>query len=163
MNQRWLWIVCGGLLLVLAAGILSGRSSTDQPTASAVQAAPPKMPGLRPVEDDMHEFMEYAFEPGYKRLKANLAAEPDAAGWKAIKGDALTLAEAGNLLLMRLPEEEALSWARHAAAVRQSAGKLYTDAKKKNYAAARRSWEATIANCNHCHDVFAEGKYQLKP
>ena len=36
-----------------------------------------------PVEKSMHEFMEYVFQPGYKRLKKNMASEPaNKAAWK---------------------------------------------------------------------------------
>ncbi len=38
----------------------------------------------------MHEFMEYMFQPTYKRLQKSIAAEPtDKAGWKGIKADSL--------------------------------------------------------------------------
>ena len=30
-----------------------------------------------PVEPDMHEFMEYVFQPTYKRLKHSIATEPE--------------------------------------------------------------------------------------
>ena len=37
------------------------------------------------VEDSMHEFMEYVFQPTYKRLKVSMATEPeDKAGWLSL-------------------------------------------------------------------------------
>ena len=51
------------------------------------------------VEDSMHEFMEYVYQPTYKRLKTSMKAEPaDRNGWKAIKADSLILAESANRL-----------------------------------------------------------------
>lgn len=65
----------------------------------------------QPVDDDMHHFMEYVFEPNYKRLKALMAAKPkDKQTWKSIKGDSLTLAECANLLLTRASDEDADQW-----------------------------------------------------
>lgn len=118
----------------------------------------------RPVDDSMHHFMEYFFEPAYKRLKAQMAQEPaDNAGWKNVKGDALTLAEGCNLLLLRAPEEDAESWRQLSAEVRELAAKVYQAGREKNYAQGRSSYQAMIARCNACHDDFAGGDHQLEP
>jgi len=117
-----------------------------------------------PVEESMHEFMEYVYEPAYKRLRANMAAEP--AGkkqWKAIKGDALTLAEASNLLLNRLPKKDPAAWMEITGEVRTQGAKFYAAAGKGEYKAARAAYEAMITRCNACHQKFADGEYQLKP
>ena len=123
-----------------------------------------KAPGPKPVEDSMHEFMEYVFEPGYKRLKMNMATEPkDKNDWKAIKGDALALAEATNLLFQRKPDKDAEAWSKNAAAVREKGAAFYAAAKKRDYAAATQTYRAMLQSCNACHKECAEGKYQLKP
>lgn len=148
-----------GLALALGAGLLLARSAApvrgDQPSEG---------PAPQAVEDDMHEFMEYAFEPGYKRLKAQLAGEPeDNNAWKAIKSDALLLAEGGNLLLFRSPDEAASAWQELAVAVRKQGGSLYQAARKKDYQAARASYTAMLQQCNRCHQEFADGEHQLLP
>jgi hypothetical protein len=118
----------------------------------------------RPVEKDMHEFMEYVFEPTYQRLKQSMASEPaDNPRWKRIKSDALILAEGGNLLLLRTPPEDSKTWDENSAAVRDLGGKLYASAKKKDYPSARRDYEAMLVNCNACHTKFAKGEHQLTP
>ncbi|MFT4587790.1 MAG: hypothetical protein ACI9VS_000463 [Candidatus Binatia bacterium] len=123
-----------------------------------------KAPGPKPVEDSMHEFMEYVFEPGYKRLKKNMAAEPkDKNSWKAIKGDALALAEATNLLFQRKPEKDSEAWVTHAATARTKGAAFYAAARKRDYAAATKTYQAMLQSCNACHKQFAEGKHQLKP
>jgi hypothetical protein len=112
----------------------------------------------------MHEFMEYAFQPAYERLKKHMAAEPaDNAGWKAVKSDSLLLAEGGNLLLIRQPEEDAKDWVQHSNQVRELGGQLYQAAKKKDYAAARRHYQTMLTRCNACHQQFADGEHQLMP
>ena len=117
-----------------------------------------------PVEADMHEFMEYVFEPPYLRLKASLATAPeDKAVWKGIKSDSLILAEAGNLLLGRPPEGGEADWNAHAVKVRTVGGLLYTAAKKKDAIETRKQWEGLLESCNACHKQFADGEHMLQP
>ena len=84
------------------------------------------------VEPSPHEFMEYVFQPTYRRLKKSIAA--DEADWGAIKSDSLILAEGGNLLLLRGPEKDRDSWIELAQQVRKTGGDLYHAAKKKDVA-----------------------------
>ena len=120
--------------------------------------------GPQPVDDDMHHFMEYVFEPNYKRLKAGLADEPmDKTAWKSIKGDSLTLAEGANLLLMRAPEDGADEWRRLSVAVRAHGANLYQAARKADYTTARSSYVTMLNQCNECHKQFADGEHQLEP
>jgi hypothetical protein len=145
-----------GLTLPALLGMVVIFSGAQNPAASQVKP--------EPVEKDMHEFMEYVFQPTYQRLKQSMASEPaDDNRWKGIKSDALILAEGGNLLLARMPDEDAKSWNEHSVAVRDFGGKLYAAAKKKDFKSARREYETMLTNCNRCHTAFAAGEYQLKP
>ena len=125
-----------------------------------------KSAGLNPhpVDEDMHHFMEYIFEPNYKRLKAGMANAPkEKKIWKAIKADSLTLAECANLLLMRVPDEDAREWRKLSVAVRAHGGELYQAARKADYTAARKAYVTMLNNCNACHKHFADGEHQLQP
>lgn len=149
------------LVCALVAAFVGLQWMGGLPPAAGADAAPATP---EPVEKSMHEFMEYVFEPGYKRLKPLLAAEPkENAAWKGIKGDALTLAEAGNLLLLRTPKEDGAVWTETSAAVRKLGGELYQAAKKKDYKQARSQYEAMLIQCNACHDKYAKGEHQLAP
>ena len=117
-----------------------------------------------PVESDMHEFMEYVFQPTFKRLRPLMGAAPvDNQAWKSIKADSLILAEGGNLLLIRQPEDDATDWVKHSVQVRDFGGQLYRAAKAKDYPSARRSYESMVTNCNACHQQFAGGEHILTP
>jgi hypothetical protein len=120
--------------------------------------------GAAPVEDDMHEFMEYLFQPPYKRLKVSMAAAPtDNAGWKGIKSDSLILAEGGNLLLSHTPSENGDVWNEMSMSVRDTGKKMYQAGKSKDFASARTHYELLLKKCNACHDKFADGEHQLMP
>ena len=135
-------------------------------TGSPVQADDAKTADndIQPVDDDMHHFMEYVFEPSYKRLKAAMAAEPsDKQAWKGIKGDALTLAECANLLAMRMPKENGYGWKPFSLQVRGHGSQLYQAARKSDYPAARKAYTSMLQQCNACHKKFADGEHQLTP
>lgn len=154
MNKAAICGLCG------AAAVMLGYWHAGQEARAQDQAA-----GLEVVEPSMHEFMEYVFEPFYKRLHAALASEPaDKAGWKPVKGDALVLAEACNLLAARSPDDASTAqWRQLAAGVQREGKLLYEAAKKREYAPARQHYEAMLKRCNACHTAFADGKHQLTP
>ncbi len=150
-------------VLVLASGIaLASISLSD-----AVHADPSPQSddaGTQAVESDMHEFMEYYFQPTYKRLKAAMAEAPaDRAGWKAVKADSLILAESGNLLVARAPDGDNGNWNKHSVQVRQFGGKLYAAAKKQDFETANASYRLMIEHCNACHKEYENGKHILQP
>ncbi|QDU95244.1 hypothetical protein [Lignipirellula cremea] len=156
--------------LIFAALLLGSLAvyalSQAVPVSSRAHAAEPKADAAVPqaVEGDMHEFMEYVFQPTYKRLKQSMAAAPaDNTGWKGIKSDSLILAEGGNLLLFRGPAETPAAWAETSTAVRDLGGKLYQAAKKKDFESASQHYRAMLTQCNRCHTEFANGEHQLTP
>ncbi|MCO8123362.1 cytochrome c [Stieleria sp. TO1_6] len=157
-----------GMLLVPA--IASLIILTRAPIPATFAQAPSVEPSnelkseLVPVEGDMHEFMEYVFQPTYKRLKESMAiSEKDNANWKSIKSDSLILAEGGNLLLFRGSASESQDWNQHATTVRKFGGQLYQAAKQKNQADSEVAYRTMIQNCNACHQDFADGEHQLAP
>lgn len=153
------------LCAILSAFCLSAIPAwqhVSTPTALAEQPDAKFRP--QAVEKSMHEFMEYLFQPTYKRLKQTMnTAQLDSTAWKAMKADSLILAEAGNLLILRTPKENAATWNRLSAEVRKSGGELYQAARKKDIESAKRHYESMLKCCNGCHQAFAGGKYQLLP
>lgn len=123
-----------------------------------------KANAMQPVEADMHEFMEYAFEPFFHELKESMAESPkDKKAWKPVKANSLILAENGNLLMLRGPDEKKSEWNKIAADLRDQGKLLYQAAKKRDYAVARKEYVTFVAKCNVCHEKFAEGEHMQKP
>ena len=149
-------------LFFTSLGIVTWTLGTVDSPVEADDAKPADN-DIQPVDDDMHHFMEYVFEPNYKRLKAAMATEPsDKQAWKGIKGDALTLAECANLLAMRVPEN-GYGWKPFSLQVRGYGSQLYQAARKSDYPAARKAYTSMLQQCNACHKKFADGEHQLTP
>ena len=126
-------------LFLASLGIVTWTLVTVDSPVEADDAKPADN-DIQPVDDDIHHFMEYVFEPNYKRLKAALATEPvDKQAWKGIKGDALTLAECANLLMMRVPEDGYM-WKNMSMGVRGQGSQLYQAARKSDYTSARKAY-----------------------
>ena len=160
--QKRRFLAVGFGIAVITAMVMAFVLRRPEPVYASLAEANSDAP--KPVEPDMHEFMEYVFQPTYKRLKAALAEKPaDRAAWGTVKSSALILAEGGNLLLFRKPKKETQDWIGHAVSVRTFGGKLYRSAKQRDYAASRQHYEAMLSNCNRCHQQFAGGEHQLKP
>lgn len=148
---------CGTLLFAL------GAAATPFPTVNADPPSTEAGVKAEPVEKDMHEFMEYYFQPTYLRLKKSMASEPaDKQGWKAIKSDALILAQGGNQLLLLEQSSEA-DWKKASAEVRSHGAELYRAGKARDFKAASRSYRSMLASCNACHKQYEDGKHILKP
>jgi len=164
--SRYTIVFCLVLFPIFAGVVTLAQTGADD---DAAQAAPAEKtaaegPQARVVEESMHEFMEYVFQPTYRRLKGAMAEEPsDKKGWKAIKSDSLILAESCNLLFARLPEESAEDWARHSAMSRDEGDALYQAARKKDFDGATKAWKGMLNNCNACHRQFEDGKHILSP
>jgi hypothetical protein len=110
----------------------------------------------------MHDFMEVVFQASYRRLKTAIATAPrDNAGWKAIRTEALVLAEGSNLVLLRTPKKDGDKWNEFAVAARNSGAELVKAAKGKDFVASRKAWETMLNHCNACHKQFDDGKNQL--
>lgn len=92
---------------------------------------------------------------GLGRILKDKPTEPEA--WTFARGQALLIAEGGNLLMMRPPTEERArsEWFARAADLRTAATDVARSVAAKDYAESRATL-ATLANsCNRCHTAFA--------
>jgi cytochrome c556 len=124
-----------------------------------VQSQPRGAPKLEPVAETKL-LMEGLAEPNARALGKMLNGKPAGAeAWAFARGQALLLAETGNLLLMRPPRARASqdAWMNHAADLRDSATALARAAAAKELAQARTAL-ANVGNaCNRCHRAFGTG------
>lgn len=152
-----------GLMVVAGMGMLKQETFGVGPAAVPAARNSSAEARVESVEDSMHEFMEYVFQPTYRRLSQQLKTAPtDNQGWKAIKSDSLILAESCNLLIGRQPEDDAQDWCRHAVSARSAGGELYRAAKTKDFAASGAAYRRMLEHCNACHRQFEDGKHILE-
>lgn len=168
MKQR----ILGAVILLVVGFITLKMDASPNAQATSFNAIPTvisldeKTVGDGPmiVEDSMHEFMEYVFQPTYKRLKITMASAPENnSGWKAMKSDALILTESCNLLFPRTPDEDGADWKKHSVASRTNGAELYKAARAKDFAKATGAYKAMLESCNACHRQFENGKHILTP
>src|SRR4051794_23817010 len=119
-------------------------------------SAPPKTtPKFSPKLEAIAEtklLMEGLNEANYRGLVRLLKDKPaDDDTWRFARGQALLIAETGNLLLLRPPRNNGRdTWMRRATGLRQSAAALARQLGDRDYDASRRGL-ADLANaCNRC-------------
>ena len=142
----------------LFAAALIGIGCLFLPPAQS-QPARVATPKLEPVAETKL-LMEGMADPNTRALGKLFAAKPkDAEAWAFARGQALLLAETGNLLIMRPPKTKASqdAWLTHAAELRTHAVALARAAANKNYLQARTSLAAVANSCNRCHQTFRVG------
>lgn len=156
--MRRLTVICLALGATFTLGWLNYQPQIQatEPVAADDQ--------LKPVDVNMHDLMEGMFQLPYRRLKAAMEKEPtDPPAWKALRSDALILAEGSNLLLIRKPENDAADWIKYSVASRDAGAEIVKAAKKQDFAASKEAYVRMLDHCNACHKQFEKGKHILKP
>ncbi len=164
MRKNVCFLIAASVLFGIAGWLSQFDLPLTQHAVARADEAGSEQLKPQPVVDSMHQFMEYVFEPTYKRLKMQMAQAPeDKNAWKEVKSSSLILAEGGNLLLIRTPKEDAQEWNNLSTVIRDLGGQLYLASRKRDYKAAHQHYTAMLEKCNACHKKFAKGKHQLKP
>jgi hypothetical protein len=83
-------------------------------------------------------------------FRAASEAPPDQAAWAAVRGQALVLAESGNLLLIG-SRVRAGDWTRMAVALREAAAGAVKAADAKHAAALADAGDGIYETCEQCH------------
>ncbi len=138
---------------ILAVALFAAIAALPRAESQAPKAAAPK---LEPVAETKL-LMDGLAKANFDGLNRLLREKPATAEkWAFARGQALLIAETGNLLMMRPPKTRAAQdlWMTRAAGLREAGAALATAAGGKDYAASRAAM-ATLANaCNRCHEGF---------
>jgi hypothetical protein len=100
--------------------------------------------------------MEGLAHANFKGLERRLSQAPDAQAWVFARGQALLLAETGNLLMLRPPRTAAgeTTWFERTVAFRSQATQLAQVIAKKDLERARAGLGQLAQTCNRCHQSF---------
>ena len=100
--------------------------------------------------------MEGLLQANVRGLEKNLRQPPtDQETWTFMRGQALLIAETGNLLMLRPPKSEGQdAWLASAAELREKATALAKSAANRDADRARRGLMDLAGTCNRCHQSF---------
>ena len=137
-------------LLALAPILLTvaGAAPADRP-------APKVVPKFAAVAETSL-LMDGLNEANYRGLEKMLKQKPtDADSWTYARGQALLIAETGNLLLLRPPRNAGQdAWFRDAMDLRDAAADLAHKAGDRDYDGSVAGMKIVAAACNKCHQTF---------
>jgi hypothetical protein len=100
--------------------------------------------------------MEGLTVPNYRGLEKLLKQKPaDDDSWTFARGQALLIAETGNLLLLRPPRNQGRDvWMQRAMDLRQAAATLARAAGSRDLDGSRSAFVTMTSACNRCHQTF---------
>ena len=139
--RRYLFIVMV-FLLVPAAPV----------TSQSRQRARPR---LEPVAETKL-LMEGMNMPNFRALEGLLKKKPaEDQAWTFARGQALLIAETGNLLMLRPPRNQGQdAWMERATELRTTASRLASAAGSQDYERSRAGLSELANACNRCHQSF---------
>jgi hypothetical protein len=142
----------------LVASSVLGVGCLFVPVVHSQPAQPKGKAGYRlEAVADTKLLMEGLAGPNLRGLAKVLADKPaDAEAWGFARGQALLVAETGNLLLLRPPQSDTAqeSWMKHATELRDAGAALARAAAAKDFAKARIGLAGVANACNRCHHTF---------
>ncbi len=144
--RRWLAVL--GVVGVLTLWQAGHAQPQAQPTAKVT-------PKLEPIAETKL-LMEGLALANFKGLERHLGQKPaDAQVWVFARGQALLIAEAANLLMMRPPQKEGqAAWFEKATLLRSRAAELAQSIAKKDFDQSRVGLSLLADACNRCHQTF---------
>lgn len=144
MTRAALVLALGAILLIVcpASSQLRRREAARTPKPEPVAETRLLMDGLN-----------QANFRGLERLLKDKPAGVEA--WTFARGQALLIAETGNLLMLRPPRGKgADAWLDHAAELRDAATTLARAAAKRDYERSVNALRDLAGTCNRCHQAF---------
>jgi len=140
-------------LMLVALPALSQAPRTAPPRPKG--PPPPTGPRLIPVAETKL-LMDGITQPNFQALDKTLKADQvDAEGWTFARGQSLLIAEAGNLLMLRPPNNTGQdAWMKAAGDLRENAAQLAKTVANRDLAESRLALTRVAGACNNCHQTF---------
>jgi hypothetical protein len=144
------------LFAATAAALVVTGSATSQPPRPGQPPSRPR-PKLEPVAETKL-LMEGLLQSNFRGLERNLRQRPaDESAWVYARGQALLMAETGNLLLLRPPKSSGQdAWLEMASDLREKATRLARSAAAKDLERSRIGLADVATSCNRCHQSFGQ-------
>ncbi|MCS6852164.1 MAG: hypothetical protein NZ700_13460 [Gemmataceae bacterium] len=123
---------------------------------AAVSGAQPPAPSRLEAVAETRLLMEGLNQANFRGLERLLRQRPaDPEAWVFIRGQALLIAETGNLLMLRPPRNQGQAvWMERSAELRSVATRLAREAANQDYVRSRAILLELAQSCNRCHQTF---------
>lgn len=144
-------LTCGALLLALSTSVFVAAEAAPEKLKAPAKVVP-KFDAL--AETSL--LMEGLALPNYRGLEKHLKDKPgDAETWAFVRGQALLVAETGNLLMLRPPRNNGQdAWFQCATELREAAAALAKHAGNRDHDRSRTALLTVSNSCNRCHQTF---------
>jgi hypothetical protein len=144
---------------VLQAGAVATLAGLLCGTPGAAQVRRPPPTTFTPKFEAVAEtrlLMEGLTNANYRSVNKLLKDRPaDVDTWTFARGQAILIAESGNLLLLRPPKNDGRdTWMRLGMDMRDRAAAVARGAAARDFAACKAAMVALTASCNRCHQTF---------
>jgi hypothetical protein len=143
---------------VAAVVVLGALAQPRSPAQLLPRNRTTTTPKLEPVAETKL-LMEGLLQANVRGLEKNLRQPPaDAETWTFVRGQALLIAETGNLLMLRPPKAGGQdAWMAAASELREKATALAKVAAVRDADKGRRGLVDLAGTCNRCHQTFQVG------
>jgi hypothetical protein len=142
-------------LLLATSGAAQITSRTPGRLSDATKPTTTFVPKFE-VLAETRLLMEGLAHSNYRSLQRLLKNKPaDNDTWVFARGQALIIAETGNLLLLRPPRNSGRdTWMKLAMDMRSRAGNLARQAAARDHVRAQVGLDSLATSCNNCHKTF---------
>jgi hypothetical protein len=135
--------------------VLAASMTLPLDAAPETVRAPRPVPKLEPIAETKL-LMEGLAQPNFRGLERSLKDKPaDAEAWTFARGQALLIAETGNLLMLRPPKGQGqIVWMQRATELRERASTLARYAGARDHERGKAALVELAGACNRCHVTF---------
>ena len=139
-------------LAAIAVLLLAGVRAQPQTQPRPAERFVPRLEAVAETK----LLMEGLNQANFRGLENILKQEPQSLeAWTFARGQALLIAETGNLLLLRPPKNQGRdNWQMRATELRDSATALARVIARRDYDGSRKAMGALASTCNRCHQSF---------
>ena len=143
-----------GVALAVLVGMGTARVDAQKTTAAGATGP------IKPVAtvDEIMQTMTIPFSNAV--FEAGGEVPKDDKGWAAVRGQAVALAEAGNLLMLGSRAKDSAAWMKFSRAQVDAAEAVAKAAAAKNADQLSTAADALYETCANCHKVYLKDSVQ---
>jgi hypothetical protein len=147
-----------GVALAVLVGVSAARVQAQK--APGTVSPGPAARGIKPVASVLEIMKTMTIPFSNAVFEAGGDAPKDDKSWEAVRGQAIALAEAGNLLMLGARAKDPAAWMKFSRAQVDAAEAAAIAATAKNADQLSAASDALYETCAGCHKVYMKGSVQ---